>query len=60
MLLLQNLRCKVRDDTAKSDIALLTNEQSNQKNWNQIDSLNDLKSYKQVRHRFRKLDINTT
>lgn len=53
VLLLQNLRCKVRDDTAKLDIALLTNEQSNQKNLNQIDSLNDLKSHKQVRHRFR-------
>lgn len=46
MLLLQNLRCKVRDDTAKLDIALLTNEQSDQKNLNQIDSLNDLKSHK--------------
>lgn len=53
VLLLQNLRCKVRDDTAKLDIALLTNEQSNQKNLNQIESLNDLKSHKQVRHRFR-------
>jgi len=50
VLLLQNLRCKVRDDTAKLDIALLTK-------WT-VRS-NDLKSHKPVRHRFKKLDINT-
>lgn len=56
MLLLQNLRCKVRDDTARLDIALLTNEVKiiyiYIKNLHQIDSLND-PSHKQVRHRFR-------